>query len=177
MTKLKKLAIIIGSLFLIITLIFPFVLNGLYNVLPRTDILTLNGRFEPSSILSYYGSVLGMISTAVLSIIAIYQTKKAQEKSDEVNKLTLELQKKSMALAEKQYKEEENRKNDKPQPKFQISTTGMGGSYSGIFLVVTNVSKVIVSSLSTISFVAQDESGKQIGSASSAKFITYNLGP
>ena len=118
-----------------------------------------------------------MISTAVLSIIAIYQTKKAQEKSDEVNKLTLELQKKSMALAEKQYKEEENRKNDKPQPKFQISTTGMGGSYSGIFLVVTNVSKVIVSSLSTISFVAQDESGKQIGSASSAKFITYNLGP
>ena len=53
-----------------------------------------------ADILSYYGSVLIFIGTSALSIATYFQNKKAQEKSEEVNRLQLELQRKSMAMAE-----------------------------------------------------------------------------
>ena len=52
--------------------------------------------------------------------MAVYQTYIGQKKTDEVNSLTLELQKKSMAMAEQAYKSDVENIAVKVAPEFEL---------------------------------------------------------
>lgn len=130
-------------------------------------------EFEAKDLLSYYGSVLVALATSALSIMTYLQTKRANSKSEEVNYLSLELQKKQMAIAEKSFQEELQRKRsddkkDKEQddrvrdvPKFEISILSYSSYYSNLMLKLLNVSDFPASSISSIGFDVLNKNGKK----------------
>lgn len=98
----KTSLLIITLLFLLLSLFFiviiPLILNKVYYLDAPCKFFKVG--YTISDILDYYGAILTFIGTASLGIITICQNYISQKKTDEVNKLTLELQKKSMAMAE-----------------------------------------------------------------------------
>ncbi len=157
----------------ILVILFPFIINSLYQVTPPFDFFKVS--FENKDLLSFYGEAFTFLGTIILGTITIIQTKRAQEKNDEVNKLTLEIQKKSMQMAEMQYKQSESDNN--VIPKFELKLTGHHGNYSNPYLQITNVTSSIISGLNMISFCAKDENDIIINQAKEIKPKLTSLAP
>lgn len=156
----KKRIVFILSAFLvgIIVVFLPFIVEKLYYT--KAPLKFFEVSYEAKDFLSYYGSVLSFAGATILGILTLLQNKKAQEKSDEVNRLQLELQKKSMAMAEAQYAE--NKTSANTVPRFEISLHGYNGNYANLELCLKNVSSIFASNISFISFLIQNEDGSEI---------------
>ena len=127
----------------IVIILLPFIVEKIYYLEPPCDFFLLG--YDATDILAYYGSVLSLVGATILGVLTLIQNKKAQEKSDEVNRLQLELQRKSMAMAEAQYSKEQN--HNQLIPKFEISLSGYGGNYTNLSLSIKNVASIIISCL------------------------------
>lgn len=71
----------------------PLIINKIYYLNAPCDFFIVG--YDISSILDYYGAILTFIGTIGLGAITVYQNIISQKKTDEVNKLTLQLQKKA----------------------------------------------------------------------------------
>ena len=74
-------AILVG----IIVVFLPFIVEKLYYT--KAPLKFFEVSYEAKDFLSYYGSVLSFAGATILGILTLLQNKKAQEKSDEVNRL------------------------------------------------------------------------------------------
>lgn len=148
--KKKNLIMLVATMLFLLAILLPYIIDELYYLNPICDFFDVS--YEPSDLLSYYGSVLIALGTFSLGIATFVQNKKAQEKTEEVNRLSLELQKKSMDMAEEQYKrgQDNNGGNSSTNPKFEIKLSGYSGCYANLRLSVKNVTSGIVSNLSVI---------------------------
>ena len=92
----KRIVFILSAILVGVIVVFlPFIVEKLYYT--KAPLKFFEVSYEAKDFLSYYGSVLTFAGATILGILTLLQNKKAQEKSDEVNRLQLELQKKSMA--------------------------------------------------------------------------------
>lgn len=167
----KIIVSILSIIAAIVVILLPFIVEKIYYLEPPCDFFLVG--YDATDILSYYGSVLSFVGATILGVLTLRQNKKAQEKSDEVNRLQLELQRKSMAMAEAQYSKEQN--HDQPIPKFEISLSGYNGNYANLSLSIKNVASIIVSCLTPISFVASDADGNEISKANQMSFEQRSL--
>ncbi|WP_124066262.1 hypothetical protein [Clostridium sp. E02] len=156
--RYKKIFVIVGFVLSVIvmfflTIIIPVILNKIYDI--PGDFLYV--KYNRDNILGYYGSVLTFIGTLSLGIITVYQNYRAQKKTDEVNALVIELQKKSMAMAEQQYKREEQ--NERIYiPKFELINTWNNGNYMNMHAKLKNISTNPTSVIKSVSFEVYNES-------------------
>ena len=114
----------------------PVFASGVVHAFWRTRYcLTYCGAYGCNMCLEgYYASVLSLLGTAILGILTLRQNKIAQEKSEEVNRLQLALQRKSMAMAEAQYNKDGDEKS--APPKFEVSLKGYSGTYCNMRLEI-----------------------------------------
>lgn len=168
-------AMIILFLFLFFIIIIPLILNQIYYSETPFDLFVVG--YDVSNILEYYGAVLTFIGTVSLGIITVYQNHISQEKTDEVNRLTLELQRKSMLLAEQNYKSNKLQEENKNIPKFELRNTHSNGRYLNLGSILKNVSNIIVSGIKTISFEVLDVSGDVVSTSNKVKTKQYSLSP
>lgn len=156
----KKRNIIIFAIAAILVvgllIIMPFIVHSIY----ETE--TPNGffatTFNASDFLVYYASALSFLGTLVLGVLTLVQNKKAQDRAEEINRLELDLQKRSMVMAEKQYK----RDDTVIIPKFQIQFCGMSGYYGNPTITIKNVTSMIVSNLVPITFSVYTKENEEI---------------
>lgn len=113
------------------------------------DFLVAGSGWNEGVILGY---VLTFTGTLTLGIITIYQNHIAQKKSDEVNALVIELQKKSVAMAEQQYKREKQNENIMNIPKFELKNEWSNGNYMNLHARLKNVSNNSASMIKSVSF-------------------------
>lgn len=134
--------------------------------------LILSTRYDISNFLDYYSSILTFIGTMTLGIITVYQNYISQRKTDEINKLTIELQKKSMEIAEINYKKEIM----KNTPKFEITNSSCNGFCSNLNIKLKNVSETNVYGIDSILFEVFNELGEIIVTSSKeVKINKYSL--
>lgn len=159
--KKKKTGIVIAIVVAIIVIIsvlilLPFIVNSIYyKVEPKFDFF--NVLLEPGDILGYYAQLMSLIATIILGAIAVVQTYKSQKKSDEINKLQLQIAQRELAVVEKQYAESNN-KNEAFAPKFEVKIMGYSGCYQNINLEIKNVSDTIISGFRFLAFtVSRDD--------------------
>lgn len=169
MKKILWIALLLIATCVII--LMPWIVDKLFYTEPPADFFYTH--YEVSDILSYYASVLSLLGTAILGILTLRQNKIAQEKSEEVNRLQLELQRKSMAMAEAQYNKDGDEKS--APPKFEVSLKGYSGTYCNMRLEIKNVSSVIASSITPIALVATNADNQQIASAKELKIGSRSL--
>lgn len=168
MKKHKAISIgLIILLFLLFLIVIPLILNWIYFLDAPFDFF--NVKFSISSILGYYGAVLTFIGTVSLGIITVFQNYVSQKKNDEINRLTLELQKKSMAMAEQRYEKEKKDEINKNTPKFELKNSGSNGHYMNLRVSLTNVSDIIVSGIKSISFEVLDRANKIVTTSDKVK--------
>lgn len=168
----KKISVtILISLSFFIFIMMPIFINRIFYLNAPFDFFYVD--YDISTILNYYSSILTFIGTVSLGCITIYQNHVAQQKTDKVNQLTLELQKKSMAMAEQNYKKSEE--NIKNSPKFELVNTGSNGNYSNLEICLKNVSDMIASSIQSISFEVFDDNDSIILSSNNVKIKNYSL--
>lgn len=171
--KISIGAIILLVLFFII--IMPLILNIIYY--SKVPFHFFYVGYDISNILDYYGSILTFIGTLILGIITVYQNYVSQKKTDEVNKLTLELQKKSMAMAEKSYEKEKLCETNKNTPKFEVRNLGYNGCYMNLYAELKNVSSIIVSGIKSVSFEVFDEFNTTVTTSDKVKSDVFSLSP
>lgn len=164
--KTKKILwiviIIVGVILLVCSI--PLWIDKLYNINPLHDFFFI--KFSQSDILLFSGSALTFIGSTILGVLTLYQNKKSQEKTDEINRLQLELQRKSMRMAEEQLKKD----TDIQQvPKFEVTLKRYNGNYSNLCLSLKNVCSIIVSNITPIDVIIKD---KNIDISNATKFAT-----
>ena len=147
--KLK--IIIIVALVGIMVVMLPFIIKCIYVQNVKSDFWNVD--YNIGDILLYYGGVFTFAGTSILGIMTYFQNEKLQDKSEEVNRLQMELQKRSMLLAEKQYNQ--NIQDSNMFPKFEIKLSSYSGNYGDISISVRNVTTMIVSGLRAIEFRAE----------------------
>lgn len=167
--------VIVILLFLFFTIIMPLILNMIYYLDAPWNFFIVG--YDISDILDYYGAILTFIGTGILGIITIYQNYVSQKKTDEVNKLTLELQKKSMAMAEQKYEKEKLNEIKKNTPKFELKNSCYNGLYMNLCAILKNVSNIVVSGIKSISFEVFDESNAIISTSDNVKSESSSLLP
>ena len=87
----KRIVFILSAILVGVIVVFlPFIVEKLYYT--KAPLKFFEVSYEAKDFLSYYGSVLSFAGATILGILTLLQNKKAQEKSDEVNRLQLELQ-------------------------------------------------------------------------------------
>lgn len=172
--KLLTMAFII-LIFLIFIIFMPIILNKIYYT--KAPCYFFAVEYDISSILDYYGSILTFIGTTCLGIVTIYQNYISQKKTDEVNKLTLELQKKSMAMAEQNYEKIKINESSKNVPKFELVCTGFNGFYSNLSAALRNVSDIFVSGIKSVSFEVFNEFNEIIITSDKVISKEYSLSP
>lgn len=172
-TAKRTLCYIFWGLSILIVIFLPFVVEKIYYMKAPCSFFEV--KYDAKDILSYYGSVLSFVGATILGILTLRQNKKAQEKSDEVNRLQLELQKKSMAMAEAHYSNNSNA--SQVYPKFEVSLHGYNGNYANLSLSLKNVSSMIVSHISPISFIVQQKSGEEIANGGQLEIKPRSLSP
>ncbi|KAB2336578.1 hypothetical protein F7731_09425 [Cytobacillus depressus] len=133
--------------------------------------------YDISNILGYYGAVLTFLGTVSLGIITVYQNYVSHQKTDEINKLTLELQKKSMAMAEQRYEKEKLDEIKKNTPKFELKNSSSNGNYMNLRAELKNVSDFIVSGIKSISFEVFDETNAIVTTSHKAQSKETSLSP
>ena len=104
-------------------MMLPLIINCIYVQNVKSDFWNVD--YNIGDILLYYGGVFTFAGTSILGRMTYFQNEKLQDKSEEVNRLQMELQKRSMLLAEKQYNQ--NIQDSNMFPKFEIKLS----SYSG----------------------------------------------
>lgn len=172
----KKISIgVIILLFLFFIIVMPLILNMIYYL--NAPCKFFNVGYDISNILDYYGEILTFIGTISLGIITIYQNYISQKKTDEVNKLTLELQKKSMVMAEQNYEKAKLYENKKNAPKFELKNRGCNGRYMNLDASLKNVSDIIVSDIKSVSFEVFDESNAIVITSDKVKSKDFSLLP
>lgn len=169
----RTLCYILGGLSILIVIFLPFTVEKIFYMNAPCSFFEVN--YDAADILSYYGSVLSFIGATILGVLTLRQNKKAQEKSDEVNRLQLELQKKSMAMAEAHYTS--NGSDSQVCPKFQVSLHGYSGNYANLSLSLKNVSSMIVSNISPISLIVQQKLGEEIANGGQLEIKPRALSP
>jgi len=170
----KKISIGVSILlFLFFITIMPFILNKIYYLTAPCDFF--NVGYSVDYILDYYGAVLTFIGTVSLGIITVYQNYMSQKKTDEINKLTLELQKKSMAMAEQNYEKENLNEIIKNSPKFELKNVCCNGHYMNLCAVLKNVSDNIISGLKSVSFEVFYESNVIVTTSNNVKIKVSSL--
>lgn len=180
MKKVYKFIIIVLLIFIFLLIILlPFIINVLYKKEAFWDFLAIaQGKeysgYKPSDILNYYGVVMTFIITTGLAVLSIIQTKRVNEKTQELDKLKIEWLKMELKLAESKYvgntkgnlvEENDGNKHGKNSiqvPKFEITISGYGGYYANVSLKIKNVSSVFVSSLTGIEFKLHNKNGEII---------------
>lgn len=171
--KISIVFIIFLLLFFII--IMPLILNKIYYLDAPCDFFHVG--YDISNILDYYGAILTFIGTVSLGIITVYQNYVSQKKTDEVNKLTLELQKKSMVMAEQNYEKEKLNEISKNTPKFELRNKGCNGHHMNLNAELKNVSDIIVSGIKSVSFEVFDESEAIVTTSNKVKSKESSLLP
>ena len=169
MKKFLYIALLLGVICVII--LMPWIIDKIFYTEPPADFFYTH--YEVSDILSYYASVLSLLGTAILGILTLRQNKIAQDRSEEVNRLQLELQRKSMAMAEERY--DKNKDDNSVPPKFEITLKGYNGTYCNMRLEIKNVSSTIASSISPVSLIATNADNKKIASAKELKINVRSL--
>ncbi len=169
--KIAKIILIVLSILSVVTFIIllPFILNWLGKVDTSADFFITD--LKVADFLVYYASALSFIGTIILGYLTLRQNKRAQQKTDEVNKLQLELQKRSMILAESQYKKDDI----SICPKFEISLRTSFGAYLNPTIRIKNVSSTIISNLTFISFCVKDEEGNILRNISKVRLNNTSL--
>ncbi len=174
-------------------LLLPFILNALYQIDSSISFFDIgsdgsHGGYTPGELLEYYGVVISAVVTAILAVLTIIQTRRANEKSDEVDRLKLEIMNKELSLAKKQYDcllktNDDNERKKNPIPGFEIKINGYSGSYAKITLTIQNTSSLIVSALTGISLdilnnkgeIMKYEDGSEMPKAKRFSFDKRNL--
>ena len=105
------IGIIIIVVVCIILVLLPLGINHIYYMEAPCDLFVTDLKVD--DLVTYYAGALSFLGTLILGMLTLYQNKRAQEKTDEINKLQLEMQKRSMELAEKQYRQETEAVNRK----------------------------------------------------------------
>lgn len=167
----KGILRILSAAGVLIILFLPFIVEKFYYMKAPCKLFETN--YEVKDILGYYGSVLSFAGATILGILTLLQNKKAQEKSDEVNRLQLELQKKSMAMAEAQYAQ--NDTTTKVVPKFEMSFIPSSGSNLNLLLKLKNASSFIVSNIIPISFVVMLDDGTELSNTGPLTISQHTL--
>lgn len=143
----KKLVLIIAVIIAFLLMIgFPYFLHKSKSCYPQ---LMIWDSYDLGSVLSYYGGVLTFIGTIIVSIIALIQTARDQEKADEINRLQLEIARRNLQIAEKSFQTVEP--SAIPAPKFEIISWAMSGLIDEFTIKIKNVTSSIVSNLNIIS--------------------------
>ena len=163
---LKFLYILISLLVVIMFLLVPCILLGVYERMV-IELLIRGGiasgfTLSDSDKLSLFGSSISAMGTFALTICAYFQTKRANKKSDEVNALSLELQQQMFELAKSQMEYEKNKEISEQHfnpPDFEVKIIGYNGYYSNLRIEVKNTSNGIVKSLNGIDLLIYDENG------------------
>ncbi|AXI00035.1 hypothetical protein DV702_10060 [Sporosarcina sp. PTS2304] len=167
--------VVIIIFLLSITIIGPLLLNWIYYLKAPWDFLAVG--YDLPNLLGYYGAVLTFLGTMSLGIVTVYQNYVSHQKTVEINRLTLELQKKSMAIAEQRYEKEQLNEIKKNTPKFEIKNKGSNGSYMNLQAELKNVSSIIVSGIKSISFEVFDEKDSIILTSQKVKNKETSLPP
>ncbi len=160
-------------LLLFFIIIMPLILNYLYNSDAPLNFFQVG--YSISDILSYYGSVLTFIGTVSLGVITVYQNYISQQKTNEINKLTLELQKKNMAMAEQRYGVERENEINRNTPKFELKNRGCNGHYMNLQAELKNVSNIIVSGIKSITLEVFDENNVIVTTSDKVKIKESSL--
>lgn len=180
----KFIIIVIIVAVAIFSVLLPFIVDELYQVVSSAKFW--NVSITADNLLLYYGSLISAAGTIILGIVTLHQNRKLQEKSDEVNRLMLEVNKRSLVLAEQQYKESkdnESKDNEKSKvsadngniPKFSAELVNYSGNYCNPVIRITNVSHVIVSALTPIEAKYIGSNGKSIAAANRIEFEKKHL--
>ena len=77
---IKKYKYIFSILLLILIIGIPMLIHYIFCI--PAPLLWLEARWEPGSVLEYYGSVLGFLGTVSLSMLALYQNQEIKKESD-----------------------------------------------------------------------------------------------
>lgn len=153
--KDNKKNIVLCILFVLAVCIFlvllPLVINHIYHMKAPLEFFVTD--LKVADYVVYYASALSFLGSLILGILTLYQNKLAQEKTDEINKLQLEMQKRSMELAERQYQKE----TETLIPKFNISILSYSGHYLNPRIKIKNVSSMLISDLTFISSYVKDD--------------------
>lgn len=175
----RFIIIVIIIAVVIFSVLLPFIIDELYKVVPSAKFW--NVSITADNLLLYYGSLMSAAGTIVLGIVTLHQNQKLQEKSDEVNRLMLEVNKRMLALAEQQYNESKDNEKSKVSadngniPKFSAELVNYSGNYCNPVIRITNVSHVIVSALIPIEAKYIGSNGKSIAAANRIEFEKKNL--
>lgn len=145
----------IFTLYLLLIIGIPILINKLYYL--KAPFKFLEVTYGIDSILNYYSAVLTFMGTVILGIIAVYQNHISQQKSDKVNELTLELQKKSMAMAELNYSKTLNEEIIKNTPKFEIKNQSSNGNCMNLSSRFMNISSIMVTNILSIELAIINE--------------------
>ena len=98
--KDSKKNIVLCILFILVVCIFlvllPLVINHIYYMEAPLEFFVTD--LKVADYVVYYASALSFLGSLILGILTLYQNKRAQEKTDEINKLQLEMQKRSMLM-------------------------------------------------------------------------------
>ena len=172
MKKKHTLAFILVAAFIVAFLILlPFIANWIYSLKSPNNFFITDLKL--SDFLVYYASALSFLGSLILGVLTLVQNKRAQDKTDEINRLQLELQKKSMVLAEEGYQQE----NETEKPKFEISVSGYSGCYLNPRIRLKNVSLMMISTLTLLSGYVRDNEKKTIRETTGNKFQSRSLAP
>lgn len=155
----------------IVLVLLPAVINHIYFLEAPCGFFVVDLKVD--DLVAYYASALSFLGTIILGMLTLHQNKRAQEKNDEINKLQLEMQKKSMELAEKQYVQE----TEAIVPKFELSISSYSGHYLNPRLVLRNVSSMLISELTFISSSVRDMQGNIVRKVTNHRIKKRSLSP
>lgn len=165
--------ILIGVVIIIMICIalalLPLIINHIYYLKAPCDFFIVDLKVD--DLVAYYASALSFLGTLILGMLTLFQNKRAQEKTDEINKLQLEMQKKSMELAEKQYEQE----TETVIPKFEVSILSYSGHYLNPRIKIRNVSSMLISDLTFISSFVRDAQGNTVRKVTDHKIKNRSL--
>ena len=162
-----KLSIILIILMMLLLFLVPMIIEKLFLAEAFHKSFVVN--YDSNTIIGLYGDILVLIGTASLGALSLIQNHIAQEKTDEVNRLTLELQRRSMEIAEKRYSEMEVTSHSKLNPKFEIKNQNYSGFHEKLGADFTNVSGLYISNIKSLSFKVKDSDGKVLIQSNNVK--------
>ena len=170
---MKNKQIILGVVIVVlvaVALVFlPLIINHIYYLEAPADFFITD--LNVADFVVYYASALSFLGTLILGMLTLHQNKRAQDKTDEINKLQLELQKRSMDLAEKQYSQEMSA----TIPKFNVSISNYSGHYLNPRIKIRNVSSMLISDLTFISSFVRSSQGETIRKVTDYKLQNRSL--
>lgn len=170
---MKNKDIILGIVIVILVAValgfLPLIINYIYYLEAPAEFFVTD--LDVADFVVYYASALSFLGTLILGMLTLYQNKRAQDKTDEINKLQLELQKRSMDLAEKQYSQEISA----TIPKFDVSISSYSGHYLNPRIKVRNVSSMLISDLTFISSFVKSSQGETLRKVTDCKIKSHSL--